>query len=387
MQRITQTSIKNLMGERDEPVLTLYVPTHRFPTPPNIQEDQTRFKNLVREGCRKWTEEADEAIAEARRHELEAHIDDLQFWQDMIETLAVFVSREGIEMYSLPIECSERVCVSSRFDLTPLLLTESINQPCYVFALATHESKLFKADLYGIEPIEVDFPKSPEDALNIDEMFSGSNTIRGGGGRQSGANSTPAAPHGQGDSNGAGQEERLIYLRMLDDKIHTMKDFDDSLPLIIAATDTEFGDFRSISRSKNIIDVHIPGNHTASTPEELHQLVTTLLFETLIKQKQQHALDRLGELRGVNRSSTDLADITIAATEGRVECLLVPMIDMTTDSVSDTDEHRPLVRYNDQFNDGIFDSVCATAGNGGQIIAVERGSLSGMASIGAIYRY
>ena len=51
MKKVDVSAIKNLIAYEGEPALTLYIPTHRYPTPPSIQEDQTRFKNLVRQGC------------------------------------------------------------------------------------------------------------------------------------------------------------------------------------------------------------------------------------------------------------------------------------------------------------------------------------------------
>ena len=384
MKKVDVSAIKNLIAYEGEPALTLYIPTHRYPTPPSIQEDQTRFKNLVRQGCDQWRQQMDDAAVAAIETQLESYLSRLDFWQESIETLAVFASREGIQMYRLPIETEERVYVGTRFDITPLLLVESMNQPAYVFALAMHEPRLFRADLYGMEEISVDFPKSPEDALNIDEMFSNSNTIRSG--RSAGPNSIPAAPHGQGDASGAGHEERFMYLRLLDEKIRHLQDFDESLPFIIASTDTEFGDFRSISKMKNIVDVHIPGNHTNSSLPEFHQQVTLLLREHIAATRFSKTLERIQELQGV-RASFEASDIAAAAEIGKIETLLVPMFDMTADSVADHQQPEPLIRFDDRFDESTRSIVSTVAANGGSIVGVERGSLPNMSAMAALYRY
>lgn len=383
MRKITHASLKKLSNYEGEPVLTIYVPTHRFPTPPNIQEDQTRFKNLVRAGCEQWRSTDTKNDVTAIQDELEALMDDLSFWQESLETLAIFAGPDGIELYHLPVECEERVFVGKRFDVTPLLLIDSMSQRAYVLALAMQDSKLYMSDMYGLTPVEVDFPKDVEDALNIDEMFSNSNTIRSG--RTSGPNSIAAAPHGQGDSNDAGTEERLMYLRIIDERIRNLKEFDPTLPVVVAATDTEYGDFHSLSQL-NIADVHIPGNYTGVPLNELHALVSSLLYKRTA-QAQQRELDRFGEMKGFAKSSTDVADMTAAARDGRIDTLLLAMVDMTTDSVSDNEERKPLIRYLDRFDRTLFDLVCHTIANGGKVMAVARGMLPNLSSAAGIYRY
>lgn len=385
MRRADSATVKNLIAYEGDPVMTLYVPAHRAASPPHIQEDQTRFKNLVREGCEKWREQVDDSVVTPIQEQLEALLDDLSFWQSSIETIAVYASKDGFEIYHLPIEVEERTCVGNKYDITPLLLVESMNKPCYVLALAMHESKLFKTDLYGIEEVEIDFPKSVEEALNIDEMFSNSNTMRSG--RTSGANSIAASPHGQGDSSGAGTEERFMYLRIIDEKIRKLKTFDDRLPVVIAATDTEFGDFRATSQLKTIVDVHIPGNHTATALPELHRKVQLLLREHILDQQLSEMIEQVEQLKGVDRASVDAKDISSAAHEGRVETLLVPMIDMTTDSVRDGSDPEPLIRYDDEYDASLSTIITDVVANGGSVVAIERGSLPTLRPLAAIYRY
>lgn len=385
MRKVDVPIIKNLIAYEGEPVLTLYIPTNRYPTPPNIQEDQTRFKNLVHDGFERWCEQIDSHAVKVLQEQLEGLLDDLNFWQETLETLTVFAKKDSVEIYHLPIETEERVYVGPCFDVAPLLLIESMNQPCYVFALAMHQPKLYKADLYGLEQVDIEFPKSPEDALHIDEMFSGSQTMKGG--RSTGSSSMASSPHGQGDSNNAGSEERMSYLRMLDEQIRDMKDFDDTLPFIIAATDTEFGDFRATSRIKSIINAHIPGNHTETPPQDLHHMVVMLLNEKIVRPRQDQVVERLSELLGMQKASTEIADVAVAASDGRVDTLLLPMIEMTTDSVSDTETHKPLVRFSSEYDEVLFNIATDVVRQGGTVTAVQRDSLPGKASLGALYRH
>ncbi|HJM04200.1 MAG TPA: hypothetical protein QF549_01005 [Candidatus Saccharimonadaceae bacterium] len=381
MQQVTRTANRELIEPKGEPVLTLYIPTHRHPTPPHMKEDQMRFKNLVRDGLEKWG--AQLAVPREIKSELDELQNNVEFWQASLECLAVFIDTNGIRYDRLPIECEERIYVGERFDVTPLLLVESMSQPVYVFALSMHFPKLYEASLYDIQELDAGLPKNLEEALNIDEMFINSNTIRGG--RIAG--SRAVAPHGQGDSSEAGREERLMYLRLLDEKIRTMPDFDASRPMIIAATDTEFGDFRAQSELSTILDAHIPGSHTTTPTNELHAMVNDVLHKHIVEPRQKEAIDRIGEGVGQGKTSRLFDDISSAAQDGRVHQLLLPMIDHTADSVNDSSPTAPLIRYPKQFDKGLFAAIADTVTQGGSILGVQRNIHMPLTEVAADYRY
>ncbi len=48
IEQITQTALTELLeAVPQSPAVTIYAPMHRAATPPNMTEDQIRFKNLV----------------------------------------------------------------------------------------------------------------------------------------------------------------------------------------------------------------------------------------------------------------------------------------------------------------------------------------------------
>lgn len=385
MNKITQSSIETLLQYDGEEVLTVYVPTHRFSTPPNISEDQTRFKNLIEQGFAKWQEHEID-FSKTMHQELLKLIEDLDFWHTTTEGLALFISKDSYEIYHLPIECPERIYVGSTYEITPLLLLKEIDNPFYVFALAEHGSKLFKGDLYNLEPVEIDFPQSPEDALNIDEMFSGSNTIRGVSTQGSG--NGMLSSHGQGDSNHAGQEEHLKYLRILDHLIINSDSVDNSFPIIVAGTDSEVSDFRGVSKLRSLVETHISGNHTATSTQDLHALAKQVVQKSILYPKMHEEITRFNEQQGLEKASTDVAAILEATSTGRVDCLIVGMFDMTTDSVSDIAGQVLRIRYpHNQDADTVLSLVRLVVKQGGYIVGVDRSLLPDNILVAANYRY
>lgn len=387
MNKVNQSVIETLDKARGETVLTVYAPTHKISTPPNIQEDQTRLKNLMRAGFEQWQAKTNSKQPAIARQQLEKLLLDENFWNETTETLAIFASKDGVSIYHLPIECQEYVCVDTTYDITPLRMVMALNQPYYLFALAMHDSKLFRGDMYGLKPVSIDFPASPEDALNIDEMFSGSNTIRGistqGGGNDK------LSTHGQGDSNHAGQEERLKYFRILDDMIMRAKDIDARRPVVIAATDSEASDYKNISKLPYLIETHVQGNHTMTPQVELHDLAWKIVESEVTDKKITTLIERFNELKGTQKASHDMTEIMDAAKIGRVETLLAGGLPVTNDSVNDTtNANAPIIRLEDLYSQtGIKQLIDDVIAQGGSVVGVDPDRLGAPILAGALYRY
>lgn len=387
MNKVTKSSIEMLAQRDNGQCLTIYMPTHKISTPPTIQEDKIRYKNLIRDGAEKWREVADNDSIKASLAYLESLQDDEQFWQATVRGLAIFADKAGVEVYHLPIECEERVCVDDSFDLTPMYIVENLDTEFYVLALAMHNSKLYKGDAYGLEKVEIDFPSSPEDALNIDEMYANSNTQRGFEGA---ANSNYAlSMHGAGDSSEAGREERLQYFRIIDAMVTDPKRVDTSLPMIIAATDSEAGDYKVHSKSHQVLEAFLPGNHTETELHELHDQAWRIIHEEVIDKKIHTTIERFDELKGVHRASSDLDEIREAVKNGKVDTLLLRMMPTTNDSVSETKvTNAPLIRFDEQYEKNrLQDIIEDTVAHGGKIVGVEPETFDIPALAGAVYRY
>lgn len=387
MNKVTQDNIDALTERRGGVKLTIYMPTHKISTPATIQEDQTRYKNLVRKGHDEWRAHTDEDAVASVIDALESKYDDEAFWRATSRGLAVFADEQGVEFYHLPIECEERVCVGESFDVTPLHLVQSYDQSYYVLALAMHNSKLFKGDAYGLEPVEMDFPASPEAALGIDEMFINSNTQRGYEG-PAGSN-YQISPHGSGDSSEAGREERLQYLRIIDGMVTDSRKIDTSLPLVVAATDSEAGDYKAHSKSTSLVDIYIPGNYTKAELHELHDLSWKVIHEEVVDKKIARIIERFNEQKGIQKASSDPDDIREAVKAGRVDTLLLRMVDETNDSVSDAvGAHLPLIRFDEAYEQENLQSLAESViQHGGTVTGVDPEVFTVPSKVGALYRY
>lgn len=383
MNKVNREAIKQLLDTEDGAAISLYMPTHRFPISEHITEDKIRFKNLVRAGEDLLKEQGiEDGIIRQMTESLEAEIyDNLEFWQDSTEGLALFCTPASIESFRLPMECEERVVAGDSFDITPLLALASYDQPYYLLALATHKPVLYKGDMYGVERVDIELPESPEVALNIDESHAHSKTDRAGGYPGSKA-------HGQGDSKQAGQEEKLKFFRLLDDKIHTSSEVDGDLPFLLAGTDDEVSGYRDTSRLGHMLESVLGGNYTAIAEHEIHEKSWPLVSEELCDKVRDEQIEKLANLLGTGKASAGAEDIVSAAKEGRVDTLLVGMLAVTRDTVTDNEEPvMKLVFPEDYTSGGIDVSGRAVFDQGGKVVAVMGGILPDGASEAALYRY
>lgn len=382
MKKISNEMIDTLSKFSGETALTIYMPTHRTPTSPNTTENQTRYKNLIREGFEKLASQTANKDFEPIRQQLEQKIDDTHFWQTMSKSLGIFVTASSVEMYNLPIEVSEQIYIGDTFDILPLLQVKTLNEPYYLFALAMHDPKLFKGDMYGLEPVDISFPSSPEEALNIDEMYISSNTVRAGSGSMQGS------PHGQGDSQHAGQEERLMYFRILDGILMKSEAVDTACSFLIAATDSEATDFRSLTKLPHVIGKHLSGNRTKDNLAELHELTYDIVVEEIVSERMKGIAEQYERAVGPEKATIVAHDIEKAATEGRVDKLLISPFEQTDDSISETPDATVMLPTTDpDQKDSLLALIKTVILNGGTIEIFSRYLMPEQAKVAALFRY
>lgn len=387
MNKVNREAISRLLETEDNATLSLYLPTHRFPTSEHIAEDKIRLKNLIRSGKEMLHQHGvDEGLVEQIVSEIEARCyDDESFWQQATEGLALFASPAGVHFFRLPIECDEYVDAGDRYDITPLLAVMSCDQPYYILALAAHNPLLYKGDMYGVERVAITLPTSAEEALGIDELFSNSRTARAG---SFGAGNPGTKSHGQGDSRQAGQEERLKFFRIIDDRIQSDEHVDNDLPFLLAGTDDDISDFRALTKLRHVLDDHLGGSMPEISSNEIHLHAWPIVSDSLCGSERLEITEKLSTMLGTGKATAGAEDIASAATEGRIDTLLLGTLAVTRDSISSSEEPVMKLVLPEQYKDGNM-AVCgrATYDQGGKIIALLQTAMPEGASIAALYRY
>ncbi|MBW3569155.1 hypothetical protein KY385_03450 [Candidatus Parcubacteria bacterium] len=354
------------------PAVTIYLPTHKASTPPNMSEDQTRFKNLYKKALEILDnrDKHNEFNKEFAR-KCEELLENRAVWEDSSESKLLCARPDTFEYFNLPIDSDEHASVSNHFFLAPVLGLLDEFVVYYVLQISLNKPRLLKGDAYGLEESGIELPESLEIALNIDEMHQKSvqhHSVSGPKG---------AEFHGHGGGKDTGDPERQRYFRIIDEVV--CKKADKKLPLILAGVDSEISEYRSLSRYPKILEKSVEGHYPASETAKLHELSKAVILQEVSDKPHKQVLARLSELRGSpGRVSERTADIKDAAEKGRVGTLLVGMSKKTRDTVRDNLEQVRKIIFPGDIESQSLDYISSlVVSNGGKIINISLDEMPG----------
>jgi len=302
------------------PCVSLFLPTARAGS--EVQEGPIRLKNLLRaaeERLSAWemrSAEAKKLLAPAW-----ALVEDTLFWSYQSEGLALFLSREGMWRWRLPVRFEELVVVGTRFHVKPLLSLFTGDGRFYVLALSQNRVRLFWGTRHSLTEIPLkDVPQKLAEVLRPDlaesQLQFHTGMVRGPG-KQS------VSYHGHGGID-AGRKDAIVrFFRRLDEGLRVYLT-DQPAPLVLAGVDFLLPLYREASSYGDIVEGGVMGNPDRMSLEELH-LQAWALVEPYFRRAQREAAEQFAARLGTGLASAQLPEVLRAAREGRVETLFVAM--------------------------------------------------------------
>jgi hypothetical protein len=383
MHKVSSDKLSKLINKIAKgPAVTIYLPTHKVSSPPNMSEDQTRFKNLYKKAMN-ILENRDQhnEFNKHFEHKCEELLDNREFWENSSES-KLLCARPGTFVYfHLPIDSDEFVSVSDHFFLAPVLGLLNEFDEYYVLQLSLRKPHLYIGDAYGLYNSGIELPDSLEDALNIDEMHQKSVQ------HHSVSSSRGAEYHGHGGGKDPGNPEKQQYFRIIDSIVN--KKADKKLPLILSGVNGEISEYKALSKYIYILEQSIDGHFAESEKSKLHELAKKVVSEELIEKSHREVLNQFNELKGNPGMVSDrAADIKDAAENGRISTLLIAMSKKTRDTVRDNiDQVRKIVFPGEVSSLSLDYLSSQVIGNGGKIINIYSDEMLGGKLVLAINRY
>jgi hypothetical protein len=351
-----------------QPSVTIYLAT--TPLTEAAQADRTQLKNLGREAVAQL-----EAAGTDKRSiwPIEAAIEEIGsddgFWAHQANSLAIFMTPDGLRTFRLPSRLTSAVHVSDRFHIKPLLRAVTFKQNAYVLAIGRGAVRLIEvsADLPPHTVPVAGLPKDMSDAI----------------GRRS--HTDRDRP---GNSGEATSENALLtrYARVVDEALRPVLSGHER-PLIIAATEPMLSIYRSVSSYAHTAAPGLGGS-ADHTPDHV------LAAEARGVLDQLHASE-IAELGGLftqreaqGRATTDVAQAARAATFGAIDTLIVD-IDVTLPGV--VDEESGAVTFaaaESATTYGVVDEIVSRAmKSGARIVSARKADVPGNGALAAILRY
>lgn len=361
------------------PAVSIFLPTHR--AGPETLQDPIRFKNLLRAA------EDQLAAAGARASEVRALLapafdllEDSQFWQHQQEGLAVFAAPGVFRRYRVPRGLDEKMVVSHRFHVKPLVPLATDDGTFFLLALSQNQVRLFEGTRDTANEIALEgVPPSLAEALKYDDPQKQLQYHTGAPGRA-------AVFHGQGTGIDEHKDNLLRFFRQVDAGIRKLLG-ERHTPLVLAAVDYLLPIYREASTYPQLVDEGIPGNPERLSTAALHRQAWSIL-EPRFARAQEEAAARYRRLAGTGRTSTELTLIVPAAHHGRVEVLFTARNAQEWGSYDpETDRVDRLPEPRSAGQDLLDLAVVEALRRGGAVHVLEPRSMPDRATVSAIFRY
>lgn len=381
MQLMTIHQLQSLVGQKQPPCLSIYLPTHRHY--PGTEEDRIRFRNLLTQGENLLREKYRDRDVSKFIEPIEK-LSTPEFWRYQEDGLAIFCSPDVCVHYRLPVTVPEVVVVSDTFHTKPLLQYLQSNRHYFLLSVSRKEVKLFEGSPHSLDEIELD--SLPQDLSRLIGVFKAKAFPLA---QSAAEDDTAKLEQRRGQTQREKKKDLLAYFRAIDRALTPVLR-DERSPLVLAAVSYYHPLFQEASRYPNILPAGIEGNVEHMTPDELRKAAWQLVsayetdHEVQLIEQYKHALS-------VGKASNSLPDIARAVVHGRVRTLLHEAGKIVWGKVDpnsgDLTVH-PDQRQHDVEDADVIDDLCElTMVKGGEVFEVSSDYILGDSPLGAIYRY
>lgn len=318
MTLISKDDLRRLMQTEDKCCISLFMPTH--PDTAQTEQDQIRFKNLIRQAEKRLNETADcaksmrPALAQGRQL-----LQENSFWRYAADGLALFMSTDQFQPYRLPLKFEELMVAGDRFHVKPLLPLFSSDGRFYVLALSQNEVRMLQCTRFS--SMALDLPELAgglQAVLNYDDS---GKALQFHTGTTDSAGRRSAMFHGHGAGVDDSKDEIIQYFRQVDAVIERMLS-NETAPLVLAGVDYLLPLYRSVTGYRNLAEDGIEGNPDG-LPDRTLQAKAWEIVQPYFAASQEAESARLRQFVGTGLASGDLREIVAASVQGRVDVLFV----------------------------------------------------------------
>lgn len=384
MSLLTKKEFAELAGFHGARCISIFLPTHRSGQAVNEHQDQILFKNQL-SGIEKEMKERGFGEEETKVFLQPAKklLNDSEFWRYQTESLAVFLGRNFIRTYNLPLHLEPFYYFSHEFFLKPLMPLFVGDGNFYLLTLNFHEVKFYKGNRDVIEEVRLKnlLPQQVEEVVGFDyqQKFLGFHSGTGRG--------SQAIFHGHADWQEDEKDEILSFFRAIDKGISGVLE-SETAPLVVACLDYLFPIYKEANTYGAMFSEHLSGNPEYLQSADLHRRTWKLLAFHFDKERQKK-VDMLNQFRDTERTSTDIREVIPAAVGGRIDSLFLSK-DEEIWGVYDSRSAEVRVHEGQHLSNTSLTNLAAIHVflNGGQVYLENREAMpQSYSALNALYRY
>jgi hypothetical protein len=315
----TQSDLTRLTATEAAPAVSIFLQTHS--TGKEVRQDPIRLKNLIADARSKLLEAGQtEADADALLQPATELLDDREFWQHQSTGLALFLDKDQLNDYRVPVAFDDLVVVGRRFHVRPLLPVLAADGHFAVLTVTSETARFYSGSRH--ELVEDTTAGLPERALvenDYENPVQASPPARPNVGS---ANISNAQVYGDGppDYRKALLQEFVADVAKAVDKRLTAH----PQPLVLIADAEVGGHVQQASDLHKLLAGVVETNPNSLDTRALHDLAYPEVKDRLDRDRVEaltHAAELLG--RGDAAATRNLPDIVRAAYRGQINSLLL----------------------------------------------------------------
>lgn len=386
MKLFNPDRLKELIKPRQEPCISIYIPTHNEWS--EKEQDRIRFKNQLQNIAAQLKEkgydspEIDELLNEA--NELYKNED---FWKHTSSGLAMFISNEETLFYRVPITFNEYSKVSYRYYIKPLLPLVSQDGRYFIIALDLNETKLYHGSKFSISEIELskDTPTSLDDAMILDDPEKSIQFHTGAGGPKGDRH---AVFHGQGTGADDKLEKKQIlrFFQMLNKGVMEIL-AGENVPLLIIGVEYLIPIYRDANSYSHLFKDAIDIDPQTLSPKELHKRSWGKV-ESHFKKSEEEALNEYGNKVKENLATDELDKVIKGSVNQRIDKLFVNLEKQTWGRYDQKNDQLILDPEPTTENEDLQDfTIFNTIENKGIVYTLENDRMPNGKSMAAVFRF
>jgi hypothetical protein len=326
------------------------------------------------------------AEAKAFLEPFEVLANDSEFWSHAADGLAI-LSAEGVfESIILHMPVDELTMVADSFHTKPLRQYLQSVDRYHLLGLSLHDIRLFEGNRHSLVEIELDeeTPKNIEQALG-DELTGKHTTVAsygGTGGESSGMR------HGHGGRKDETEKDTERFFRVIANQIYEHYTKPTGWPLLLAALPEHHSLFHKVSKNPMLLPEGIGINPASVNIDKLRDMAWELLEPEYLSQLDK-LVERFEQAKADGKGSDDMKEVAIAATEGRIDTLIIEADRMIAVRITNlaTGNTQKKDLQNPRVDDLLDDMGELVTKMGGQVMVFPTDKMPGKTGLAAIYRY
>ncbi|MCB0666120.1 MAG: hypothetical protein KDC80_09875 [Saprospiraceae bacterium] len=384
MPLITRKALEYLAEIHDTACTSIYLPTHRSGKEVSEKSDALVLKNEMKAVGKKLEKEGfTELEIDRYLKPVKELVEDSTFWSHQSDGLALFIHKDEMLKFTLPIKFEAFNYVANHFYLKPLMPMFTGDGRFFILALTQDQVEFFEATRYSISDVIIEdlVPAEMEERVGYDYeqknlQFRTQQSVQDG-----------TIFHGQGAGKQKEKKEILEFFRAVDRGLMKML-HDEDPPMVVVAQDQLFSIYQKVNSYNFLLEKHL-----STDPAQMDRLLLHEKSWEIVKpwfnQDRKEDIEFFQQKRDSPLTSTETEDIISAALDGKIKTLFV---ENRSDIFGIYDQANNKVEIRDNSDAPAVSlmnlAVVETFLKGGNVYLTEEENLPApYAKMNALYRY